>query len=81
MSQFNLMISNLLLKVEDKEVITVLLQYKNLRNQFQKLTKEILGSSYYNEGNDVYSCDTFTCRDIKAKINKSWLKRLLSRNK
>lgn len=45
-------------------------QYENLRKHFTELVKEVLGEGYYNEGMDVYTCDEFTCRDLKAKLKK-----------
>lgn len=45
-------------------VQTSLMQYKNLRLNFQQLIKKVLGKSYYNDANDVYDCDMFCCDDI-----------------
>lgn len=52
-----------------------LLQYENLRKHFRKLCEDILGNDYYNEGQDVYACDRFTCRDILGKyeeVSRRW---------
>ncbi len=43
---------------------TSLLQYKNLRLNFQKLVPKVLDESYYNDGADVFQCDKFRCEDI-----------------
>lgn len=45
-----------------------LLQYNNLRKHFSQLINDVLGSEYYNEGMDVYSCDEYSCRDLKLKL-------------
>lgn len=46
------------------------MQYHNLRTEFNHVTQEILGDSYYNEGMDVYTGDAFTCGEIIHKFNK-----------
>lgn len=43
-------------------------QYENLRLCFKALIDAVLGEDYYNEGNDIYMCDTFSARDIARKI-------------
>ncbi len=43
-------------------------QYKSLRDNFKKMTTEILGKGYYNMGADVYTCDKFTCEEITEKF-------------
>jgi hypothetical protein len=47
-----------------------LLQYANLRKHFSQLINDVLGPNYYNEGMDVYTCDEFTCRDLKDRMKK-----------
>jgi len=44
-----------------------LLQYKNLREHFQKLVTNVMGNGYYNMGMDVYTCDEICCEDIARK--------------
>ena len=44
-----------------------LLQYKSLRENFQKMITEVLGAGYYNMGMDVYECDRLSCEDITNK--------------
>lgn len=55
-----------------------MLQYKNLREHFNSLAKEILGKDYYNLGMDVYSSDRMCCEDILMKVRslgwRVWLK-------
>lgn len=45
-----------------------MLQYKNLRKHFGNLIQNVLGTDYYNEGMDVYTCDELTCRDLQNKM-------------
>lgn len=52
------------------ENLISLLQYKLLRENFQKLINDVLGPNYYNEGMDVYTCDEFSCRDLKNKLKR-----------
>jgi len=58
----------------DEERIS-LLQYDNLRKHFRQLVVDVLGESYYNEGMDVYTCDEYTCRDLKNKLKRGWFGR------
>ena len=37
---------------------------ENLRKNYSKVTKHVLGDDYYNIGYDVYTCDDFTCNDL-----------------
>ena len=37
---------------------------ENLRKNYSKVTKHVLGDDYYNIGCDVYTCDDFTCNDL-----------------
>lgn len=64
--------SNDLYECQNKNIM--LLQYENLRKHFNKLVDDVLGVGYYNEGLDVYSCDEFTCRDLKTSFKKRWYK-------
>ena len=47
-----------------------LLQYENLRKNFQELVDHVLGCGYYNLGADVYTCDKITCDDIKRAFDE-----------
>lgn len=48
-----------------------LLQYENLRKEFNKnLVEPILGKDYYNMGMCTYSCDRFTTEDLAYKFRK-----------
>ena len=68
-------INNLNNKIEELEIINPI--YKNLRQQFNRMTEIILGEDYYNMGCDTYTCDKLTCEDI---INKK-VKILFTDNK
>jgi len=61
--------TKLLLKEREDNRIR-LLQYENLRKQFQRLVDDVLGKDYYNEGMDTHKCDEYCCRDLKNKICK-----------
>ena len=51
--------------------LTVILkQYENLRRNFNRLRKEVLGEDYYNLAMDVYKCDEIVCDDIIKKFKK-----------
>ena len=58
-------------------------QYENLRRHFNQLVENILGPSYYNLGQDVYSADQFCCEDIyRAYLeqkNKTWIERIFEK--
>ena len=41
-----------------------LLQYRNLRKNFNRAVDHILGEDYYNLACDVYTADEFTCDDL-----------------
>lgn len=43
------------------------LQYENLRENFNKLSNNILGEKYYNMAMDVYEADKITCEDIMQR--------------
>lgn len=53
-------------ELEDKEDLDRirLLQYENLRHNFQITIDDILGKDYYNMSADVYTCDKFCCEDL-----------------
>lgn len=46
--------------------------YKELRKQWDRVIKELLGGDYYNYGSDHYSCDKFTADDLIYKYKKRW---------
>ena len=46
--------------------------YKELRKQWDRVIKELLGGDYYNYGGDHYSCDKFTADDLIYKYKKRW---------
>ena len=54
-------------------------QYANLRENFNKLVKDVLGDDYYNMAMDVYDADRICCEDIARKANRSWLERLMAK--
>lgn len=58
----------------NQDVAIQLLQYQNLRKNFNKLVECVLGEDYYNMGMDVYTCDELTCEDIAkaCKKGKKW---------
>lgn len=56
-----------------------LLQYKSLRENFDRMVDTVLGKNYYNMGMDVYTCDKICCEDISLKANRTWLERLFGR--
>lgn len=46
--------------------------YNELRKQWNRVIKELLGEDYYNDGCDHYSCDEFTADDLIYKYKKRW---------
>lgn len=58
--------------MNDKKTVNVYerLYRKLITDLDNKLTYPILGKDYYNEGNDVYSCNNFTIRDLKYEFDK-----------
>ena len=45
------------------------LQYKSLRNNFNKMVNNVLGDDYYNMGADLYECDRICCEDVTISAN------------
>lgn len=71
---------NLLQKVErlEQENYELLIykdHYENLRANWNKLVREILGENYYNMSCDTYTCDKLTCEDIISKKVKTLFRR------
>jgi hypothetical protein len=64
-----------------KENRIPLLQYKNLRENFNTLIDNVLGKDYYNLGMDIYECDRISCEDISRKANESLLTKLFRKCK
>ncbi len=56
-----------------------ILQYKSLRENFQKMVGDVLGEDYYNMGMDVYEADRICCEDITNKATKKWFFNIFSR--
>ena len=48
----------------------LLLQYKLLRINFQKVVVDILGENYYNYTHDVNTCDEQICSDLSNAHKK-----------
>ena len=46
--------------------------YKELKKQWNRVIKELLGENYYNYGCDTYSCDKFTADYLIYKYKKRW---------
>lgn len=44
------------------------LKYSNLRENFNSLKNEVLGTEYYNMAMDVYECDRQIVKDMKRKF-------------
>lgn len=62
---------------EDNRI--ALLQYENLRKNFQQMVDDVLGEGYYNMEMDVYDCDAVCCEDITKKANQSIIDRLMNK--
>lgn len=62
------------LQKEIKDLKTDNLIYHNLRDNFNKVVKKVLGSDYYNMGMDVYTSDKLACEDIINKKVKVLIK-------
>lgn len=58
------------LKKQISELNIMKLQHENLRECFSKIINEVLGEDYYNNGSDVYSCDTLASQDIIKLFKK-----------
>jgi len=46
-----------------------MLQYRSLRENFNKMVNDVLGHDYYNMGMDVYESDRICCEDITIEAN------------
>lgn len=55
-----------------------ILQYNSLRENFNKMVKDVLGNDYYNMAMDVYEADKDCCEDITNKANEGFFKKILN---
>ena len=65
-------------KFYDNNVVRIL-QYENLRTNFNKLVNDVLGKDYYNMAQDVYDSDRICCEDVIKKLNMSTFRSIVKK--